>query len=54
MVFYGVDPLLALSSFKKVFSFSIFGIFVNISNKNTCQLKSGGTLAEISENTTQK
>ncbi len=30
---------------KKLFSFSLFGIFVNISNKNPPLHKAGGTLA---------
>lgn len=44
---YREEPVFALSSSKRGFSFNLFGIFVSSSNKNPQLLKAGGTLAVI-------
>jgi len=41
-----------ISYLKRSFFFPLFGIFVNISNKNPPQHKAGGTLATIVKNET--
>ncbi|ESU19843.1 hypothetical protein FEDK69T_30990 [Flavobacterium enshiense DK69] len=46
-VLIGDGQCLHLFLRKKLFSFSLLGIFVNISNENPPLLKAGGTLAVI-------
>ena len=42
------------SSLKKLFSFKLFGIFVNVSNKKPPLHKAGGTLGDILQKITKK
>jgi len=44
---YLEELVLALSPLFSIFSFNLFGIFVNISNKIPPLLKAGGTLGVI-------